>query len=52
MGKKGEEGAFEFFLKIFMPLWLPIRAIQIMIKESSEEKRRRAEREKGEKEEK
>lgn len=46
MGRKGEEGIFEFFLRIFMPLWLPIKAIQIMIKESSEEKRRREEREK------
>lgn len=52
MGRKGEEGIFEFFLRIFMPLWLPIKAIQIMIQESSEEKRRREEREMGEKEEK
>jgi len=48
MGKKGEEGIFEFFLKVFMPIWLPIKAIQIMIKESSEEKRKKVEREKTE----
>ncbi len=50
MGKKGEEGIVEFFLKIFMPIWLPIKAIQIMLKESSEEKRGREERGKVEKE--
>lgn len=52
MGRKGEEGIFEFFLRIFMPIWLPIKAIQIMIKESSEEKRKKEERERAEKEEK
>jgi len=45
MGKKGEEGIFEFFLKLFMPIWLPIKAIQIMVKEIREERRKKREKE-------
>ncbi len=41
--KKEGEGFFELILNIFMPLWLPIRAIQIMIKEIREERRRKRE---------
>ncbi|MCK5413328.1 MAG: hypothetical protein KAI57_03030 [Candidatus Pacebacteria bacterium] len=44
--KKEGEGLFEIFLNIFMPIWLPIRAIQMMLKEMKEEKRKRAEMEK------
>jgi hypothetical protein len=43
--KKEGEGFFEVILNIFMPLWLPIRAIQIMIKEIQEERRREKENE-------
>jgi len=43
--KKEGEGFFEVVLNIFMPLWLPIRAIQIMIKEIQEERRRERENE-------
>jgi hypothetical protein len=43
--KKEGEGFFEVVLNIFMPLWLPIRAIQIMIKEMREERRRERENE-------
>jgi hypothetical protein len=41
--KKEGEGFFELILNIFMPLWLPIRAIQIIIKEMQEERRRERE---------
>ena len=41
--KKQEEGIVEIFLNIFMPLWLPIKAIQMMIKEMREEKKKRRE---------
>jgi len=44
--KKEGEGFFELILNIFMPIWLPIRAIQIMVREMKEEKRRRREEEK------
>ncbi|MBW6440789.1 hypothetical protein K0B03_02025 [Patescibacteria group bacterium] len=44
--KKKEEGIFEFALNIFMPIWLPIKAIQIMLKEIKEEKKKREEEEK------
>jgi len=44
--KKEGEGVFEIFLNIFMPIWLPIRAIQMMLKEMKEEKRKREEMEK------
>ena len=46
MGKKDTEGIFEFFLKIFMPIWLPIKAVQIMVKEIREERRKKKEEEK------
>lgn len=39
--KKQEEGMVEIFLNFFMPIWLPIKAISIMIKEMREEKKRR-----------
>ncbi|MCK5123376.1 MAG: hypothetical protein KAQ87_04505 [Candidatus Pacebacteria bacterium] len=41
--KKEGEGIVEIFLNIFMPLWLPIKAISMMIKEMKEEKRKRRE---------
>jgi hypothetical protein len=41
--KKEEEGIFEMFLNLFMPIWLPIKAIQIMVKEILEERRKRGE---------
>ena len=41
--KKQEEGIVEIFLNFFMPIWLPIKAIQIMLKEMKEEKRKRKE---------
>ena len=41
--KKEGEGLVEIFLNIFMPIWLPIKAIQIMVKEMKEEKRKRRE---------
>ena len=44
--KKEGEGGFEIFLNIFMPIWLPIRAIQMMLKEIKDEKRKREEMEK------
>lgn len=44
--KKGGEGTFEIVLNLFMPIWLPIRAIQMMLKEMKEEKRKREEAEK------
>lgn len=46
MGKKGEEGIFEFFLKLFMPVWLPLKGIRMMIEEIMEERRKKREREK------
>jgi hypothetical protein len=46
MGKKGEEGLFEKYLELFMPIWLTLSAIKIMRKEMAEEKRKRAERNK------
>ena len=46
MGKAGYEGVFEFFVKLFMPIWLPLRAIKIMVKEIREERRRKREEEK------
>ncbi|MDF1497898.1 MAG: hypothetical protein P1P85_00880 [Patescibacteria group bacterium] len=44
--KKEGEGFFELILNIFMPIWLPIRAIQIMVRDMREEKRRRIEEDK------
>jgi len=46
MGKKGEEGIFEFFLAISMPVWLPLQAIRMMIADITEERRKKQEREK------
>lgn len=45
MGKAGYEGVYEFFVRLFMPIWLPIKAIKIMIKEIREERRKRNEEE-------
>ncbi len=39
--KKEGEGVVEIFLNIFMPIWLPLKAISMMIKEMREEKKRR-----------
>lgn len=41
--KKEGEGVFEFFLNITMPVWLPLKAIKMMIKEIREERRKRKE---------
>jgi len=41
--KKEGEGIVEIFLNIFMPIWLPIKAISIMIKDIKEEKKKRRE---------
>jgi hypothetical protein len=43
--KKQEEGIFEMFLNLLMPIWLPVKAIQIMIKEVLEERRKKREKE-------
>jgi len=43
---KGEEGIFELFLVILMPIWMPFKAIRMMMKEMAEEKRKREEGEK------
>jgi len=44
MGKAGAEGVFEFFVRLFMPIWLPVKAIKIMVKEIKEERRAKNER--------
>jgi len=44
--KKEGEGIVEIFLNLFMPIWLPIKAIKIMIKEIKEERRKKKEEEK------
>ncbi len=44
MGKKGEEGLYEKYLELFMPVWLTLNAIKMMRKEMAEEKRKREER--------
>lgn len=41
--KKESEGVFEFALNLLMPIWLPIKAISMMIKEIREERRKRKE---------
>ncbi len=46
MAKKELEGLYEKYLKLFMPIWLPLEALKIMIKEMQEEKRKSEEREK------
>ena len=43
MGKAGSEGVFEFFVKLFMPIWLPIKAIKMMVKEIREERKKKEE---------
>ena len=46
MGKAGAEGVYEFFVKLFMPFWLPIKAMKIMVKEIREERGKKREEEK------
>ena len=41
--KKEGEGFFEVVLNIFMPIWLPIKAIKMMIKDIREERIKRKE---------
>ena len=41
--KKQEEGIVEIFLNFFMPIWLPIKAISMMLKDMKKEKRKRRE---------
>ncbi|MCK4591998.1 hypothetical protein KAT63_00990 [Candidatus Parcubacteria bacterium] len=43
--KKEGEGFFEVVLNIFMPIWLPIKAIKMMIEEIREERRKKKEKE-------
>ncbi len=40
---KGEEGALESVIAFFLPIWLPIKAIQMMIKDIMEERRKKRE---------
>jgi len=44
--KKEGEGVVEIFLNLLMPIWLPIKAIKIMVKEIREERRKKREEEK------
>ena len=44
--KKEGEGIVEIFLNLLMPIWLPIKAIKIMVKEIREERRKKGEEEK------
>lgn len=44
---KGSEGIVELLLVITMPVWLPIQAIQIMIKQMREDARKKRDREEG-----
>ena len=44
--KKETEGIVEIFLNLFMPIWLPIKAIKMMVKEIKEERRKKKEEEK------
>ncbi|MEA1937252.1 MAG: hypothetical protein U9N04_04035 [Patescibacteria group bacterium] len=41
--KKETEGIVEIFLNLLMPIWLPIKAIKIMVKEIKEERRKKRE---------
>lgn len=41
--KKEGEGVVEVFLNLLMPIWLPIKAIKIMVKEIREERRKKRE---------
>jgi len=45
MAKKELEGVYEKYLKLFMPVWLTIEALKIMIREMRDERQRREERE-------
>lgn len=45
MAKKELEGLYEKYLKLFMPIWLTVEALKIMLKEMSDERQRREERE-------
>lgn len=40
MAKKEWEGVYEKYLKLFMPIWLPIEAIGIMLKDIFSRKNR------------
>ncbi|MEA2098465.1 MAG: hypothetical protein U9P70_05330 [Patescibacteria group bacterium] len=41
--KKESEGVFELILNLLLPIWLPIKAISMMIKEIREERKKRRE---------
>jgi hypothetical protein len=41
--KREEEGIIEIFLNFFMPIWLPIKAISIMVKDIRKERKKRRE---------
>lgn len=42
MGRKKDlEGIYEKYLDLFMPIWLPIEAIKIMLKDILSERRRK-----------
>ncbi len=45
MAKKELEGVYEKYLKLFMPVWLTLEAIKMMLQDRREERRRREERE-------
>jgi hypothetical protein len=45
MAKKELEGAYEKYLKLFMPIWLTFEAIKRMRKEMQEERIKKEERE-------
>ncbi|MFA7169838.1 MAG: hypothetical protein WC178_03210 [Candidatus Paceibacterota bacterium] len=45
MAKKELEGLYEKYLKLFMPIWLPLSALKMMYKEMQEEKKKKEERE-------
>ena len=45
MAKKELEGAYEKYLKLFMPIWLTVEAIKKIREETREERRKREERE-------
>jgi hypothetical protein len=45
MAKKELEGLYEKYLKLFMPVWLTLEAIKIMIQEIRDERSKREERE-------
>ena len=41
--KKEGEGVVEIFLNLLMPIWLPIKAIKIMLREIKEERKEKRE---------